>query len=175
MSLHRGRRRWFMFVFGGLCVVGFQGLLAEEPVRQTNVAFSRVDTDQPRKPKKFPTFEVLVPLSPLLDPFEVDSIVVGSGWEVFRGGEAVAKAVAKYVIDLVVLDHTLGTFEVFSIGEGKTKTSPQEGRDDFGFDIPTALFADGFESGDISAWVRFRASIKKKNDETLFSCGQGAP
>ncbi len=57
-------------------------------------------------------------------------------------------------------------------GELETNSS---GRTSFDFELPAELFAEGFESGDVSAWSYTRTdSTKKKGARTQMGCGASA-
>ncbi len=74
-----------------------------------------------------------------------------------------------------MLDNTTGFFDSFRLGDGKFKTG-SDGFDSLEFEIPAPIFADGFESGDVSAWSYTRAdfSNKKKADSAGLSCDIGS-
>lgn len=125
--------------------------------------------------KQFPTFESIVPVPNIVDPFQQDLIPMFCQVEVTREGKGVKKAKGTFETELVVIDNNTGEAESFPIGSGKFKTNSL-GRDSFDFDLPAELFADGFESGDVSAWSYTRTDFtnKKKGNQANVSCGSGS-
>ena len=92
-----------------------------------------------------------------------------------RGQNGVKKVKGDWESELVVRDNNTGQFESFPVGSGTFKSN-REGIAEFDFESPTELFADGFESGDVSAWSYTRADFtnKKKADNAQVQCGKGA-
>ena len=121
--------------------------------------------------KQLPTFESLVPVPGIVDPFEQDVISMFCQIQADREGKGVKKVNGKYETDLIVVNTSTGEAESFSIASGRFKTN-KDGRANFDFDIPADLFADGFESGDVSAWSYTRTDFtnKKKVGGTSVSC-----
>ncbi len=121
---------------------------------------------------QFPTFESIVPVPAIIDPFEEDFIPFFCQIQVDRKGNPVKKAKGTFETDLIVIDNVTGEAETFPIRSGKFKTG-SNGIDTFDFDIPAELFADGFESGDVSAWSYTRSDFtnKKRADNASVSCG----
>lgn len=125
--------------------------------------------------RQFPTFESLVPVPAIVDPFAQDLIPMFCDVQVSREGKGVKKAKGKFEADLIVIDLDTGISQSFPIASGDFKTN-KDGLSSFDFDLPSELFADGFESGDVSAWSYTRTdfSNKKKSDSTSVSCVTGA-
>ena len=124
---------------------------------------------------RFPTIESLAQIPAITDPSKEVTIPVSCNPCAFNKGKPVKNAKGNFTAELIVLDNPTGTFETFDIDSGKFKTTTT-GCDDFTFAIPTELFADGFESGDVSAWSYIRTDFtdKKKNDSASMGCGISA-
>ncbi len=142
---------------------------------QSNFGVTFFDSSPPCPVRDFPTFESIAPIPAILDPFDQDLIPIFCQIQVERRGNGVNKAKGTYTSELIVRDNTTGELETFPLGSGKFKTN-ESGFGDFDFEIPTEIFADGFESGDVSAWSYTRADFtnKKKADRTSVSCNKGA-
>jgi hypothetical protein len=95
--------------------------------------------------------------------------------DVNKNDKGVRKTKGTWTTELIVRDNNTGMLETFPIRSGKFKTN-SDGQDDFDFEIPTELFADGFESGDVSAWSYTRSDFtnKKKADSASVQCGKAA-
>ena len=121
--------------------------------------------------KDFPDLESLVPVPTLIDPIEDDLVGFSCYFAVTKDENPVKKATGKFTSKLVVLDNTTGTFETFDIATSKLKTD-EFGLGEYNFEIPTALFAVGFKSGDTSAWAHTRLDLKTKKmaDTALVGC-----
>lgn len=121
--------------------------------------------------KRIPTLEMVTPIVSILDPFDSAVTKVTCFIITLRGGDPVKKVKGKYNSELIVRDNRTGDFESFEIGSGRFKTN-KEGRAMFDLDIPTAIFADGFESGDVSAWSYTRTDFTngKKLSVTNVDC-----
>ena len=136
-------------------------------------ASAQFDVDPARKPKKFPDLRVTVELPSIFDPGEVDSLFCK-----FQAQElvddslpGVPKVRGRWRSVLQVLDPMTSTFETVKIDSGKFKTG-ETGVDVFLFGIPTDLFPDGFESGDVSVWWSTEFEPKKgpKTTHTTALC-----
>lgn len=125
--------------------------------------------------KQLPTFESLVPVPGFVDPFEQDLIPFFCSVDVFSEGKGVKKAKGKYEVDLVVRDNNTGELESFPVKSGRFKTN-RDGEAQFDFDLPAELFADGFESGDVSAWSYTRTDFtnRKRTDSVVQDCQAGS-
>ena len=124
---------------------------------------------------QFPTFEAVVPVPSTIDPFNQDLLSVFCQVNVTRKGNPVKQAKGTFDSELLVTDPETGLIETFDLGAGKFNTDA-DGHADLQFDIPTELFADGFESGDISVWSHTRTDFtnKKKADNATVQCVQGS-
>jgi hypothetical protein len=129
------------------------------------------ETSPPCPFKEFPTFESIAPIPAIIDPFDQDLIPLFCQIRVKKNGNPVAKAKGTFESTLFVLDNNTGEFETFGLGSGKFKTN-SDGFDEFDFEIPAPIFADGFESGDVSAWSYTRAegTKKKKVEAAQLDC-----
>ena len=128
-------------------------------------------TQPPCPVNQFPTFESIAPIPKVVDPFEEDFVPVFCQIQVSEEGKGVRKAKGRFTADLLVLDNNTGVGESFSIDRGRFRTNNQ-GQDSFDFQIPTEIFADGFESGDVSAWSYTRADFtnRKTANNVSMSC-----
>ena len=132
--------------------------------------------DPPCKLKQFPDLEVLVPIPSIIDPFEEDLVQIFCQVTVQKNNQPVKKARGNFESELVIIDNNTGFTERIPLGDGSFKTNAA-GFDVFDFEIPTPIFADGFESGDVSAWSYTRTSFKKKKkaDTGVVACFAGTP
>ena len=126
-----------------------------------NLGAGFFQTSPPCPLKRFPTLEALATVPLIVDPFEQDIIPLFCQISVSKGGNPVKGAKGNFESALVVIDNETGMVETFSLGDGKFKTN-SDGFAGFDFEIPAPLFADGFESGDVSAWSYTRVDFKKK-------------
>ena len=128
--------------------------------------------DTPCPVNNIPTFESIVPIPPIIDPFEDDFIPVFCQVQVSKNNTGVRKAKGKFTAELLVLDNNTGMTDSFSIDRGRFTTNAS-GFAGFDFEIPTEIFADGFESGDVSAWSYTRADFtnRKNANNTSVQCG----
>ncbi len=145
---------------------------AGETGTQIDVGVAFFAADEPCAFKKFPVFETLAPIPKIIDPFEQDLIPVFCYIQVQRDGQGVRKAGGAYTSELVVIDNNTGMAERFPLKAGNFRTN-SSGLADFDFDLPAELFADGFESGDVSAWSYTRTDFtnRKKADHVRADCG----
>ncbi len=69
-------------------------------------------------------------------------------------------------------DNNTGEIESFPAGSGRFRTN-RDGISSFDFDLPAELFADGFESGDVSAWSYTRTDFtnRKRGSQGQVNCG----
>ena len=153
-----------VFTLVGLLAVS-GGLEAGDSGFQGNLGDSFFQTTSPCPLKEFPTFEAIVPIPNIIDPFDDDIIPLFCQIRAKKKGNPVNKAKGTFSSELYVLHNTTGMFEVIDLGSGKFKTG-EEGIDSFELEIPAPLFADGFESGDVSAWSYTRADFTKKKGDT---------
>ena len=88
-----------------------------------------------------------------------------------KNAKPVKNVKGTFMSELAVIDNNTGEVEMFDLGSGKFQTN-EDGFDTFNFEIPTPIFADGFESGDVSAWSYTRADFtnKKKADNGQMTC-----
>lgn len=128
----------------------------------------------PCKAKDLPTFEAIVPVPAIIDPFEDDIIPVFCQISARRKGKD-ANIKGSHESELVVRDNQTGQLMAFDLDSGKFKTGP-DGVNKFDFEIQAPLFADGFESGDVSAWSYTRVDPKKgqKADNVNVDCNVGS-
>lgn len=142
---------------------------------QTTFGSNFFNSSPPCPLRDFPTFENIAPVPSVFDTDIFDDAFFQCFVDVQKKGKGVNKAKGTFETELIVRHNTTGMFEIFPIDSGKFKTN-DEGFDSFDFDIPTELFADGFESGDTSAWSYTRADFtnKKKADSAAVQCGKGA-
>lgn len=144
---------------------------AGESLFQTTFGNDFFNTDPPCPARNIPTFEAIAPIPSIFDPFEDDLVPVFCQIGAFKKGNGVNKLKGTYTSELVVVDNTTGLTQMFPIDSGKFQTD-ENGFDNFDFEIPTELFADGFESGDVSAWSYTRSDFtkKKKADNARLQC-----
>lgn len=123
--------------------------------------------------KKFPSFENLVPIPSLFDPDIEDSAFLFCQVDLHNGEDGVKKAKGKWQSEIIMRDNLSGDVETFPIDSGRFKTN-SDGFADFDFEIPSELFADGFESGDVSAWSYTRSDFtnRKKASSGSVRCGK---
>lgn len=121
---------------------------------------------------QFPTLETIAPVPAIIDPFEQDFIPMFCQIEVERGENPVKRVKGTYETELIVRDNSSGEIESFPVKSGRFKTNSQ-GRAGFDFELPAELFADGFESGDVSAWSYTRTDFanRKRGNNAAVSCG----
>lgn len=141
---------------------------------QSTFGSSFFSASPPCPVNQFPTLESIVPMPQILDPFEEDLIPMFCQVQVAKGEKPVKKVKGTFFADLIVLDNETGELERFPVKSGRFKTN-RDGISEFDFDLPAEIFADGFESGDVSAWSYTRTSFsnKKKGDRAAVSCGKG--
>ncbi len=170
----RSRRAWFVLVVLGLC--GSVAALAGQNVFQFNAGSSFFNSDKPCPARQIPTFEALIPIPNIFDPFEKDFIPGFCEFSFQKKGRDLKGVKTKTSVRLFVLDNNSGEFEEFDLGTFRTKSN-SEGRSSFDFDIPSEIFADGFESGDVSAWSYTRTDFSgggKKPTDVGGGCGTAA-
>ncbi len=156
-----------LFAFSGAGVAGDNAFF-------DNFGGSFFSADKPCPLKQFPTFESVIPIPSFIDPFEQDLIPVFCQIQVENNGKPTKGARGRYTSELRVLDNNTGEFESFSVGSGKFKTN-SSGSAAFDLEIPAEIFADGFESGDVSAWSYTRTDFtKKKGTFAGQSCDVGS-
>lgn len=87
----------------------------------------------------------------------------------------VKNAKGDFVAELIRQDNRTGMGAVVDSTSGRFKTD-SEGFGTFDFDFPSEIFADGFESGDVSAWSYTRTDFRnrKKADSVSAQCVKGA-
>lgn len=121
--------------------------------------------------KKAPTMETVAPLPAILDPALVPIIKFQCSVQPFVGTDPVKKVRGKYTIELLVRDNETGAFKSFELDSGRFKTNKQ-GQAGFETEIETEIFADGFESGDVSAWGYTRTNFTngKKVESSFVEC-----
>lgn len=140
---------------------------AGDAQEQLNVGLSFASARPPCPVNQFPTLESLVAVPMVTDPFEIEErfIPMFCQVQVDRNGQPVERAKGKFETFLLLLDHVTGSFSQRRIDRGKFATSSQ-GSDSFEFDLPAELFADGFESGDVSAWSYTRTDFRNRKGAT---------
>ena len=133
--------------------------------RGINFASNFFSTDSPCPFGEVLSSEIVTPVPAVIDPFEQDLIPVFCSIQVRKHGNPVANAKGNYTNELIVLDNNTGEVERFPLGGGKFKTN-SNGTANLDFEIPAPMFADGFESGDVSAWSYTRVDPTKKKRVT---------
>lgn len=148
---------------------------AGEILSQSNFGSSFFSASPPCPVKKFPTFESVAPIPAIVDPFAQDLVPIFCQIRVSREGEGVKKAKGNFFSEVVIRDNDTGELEAFPVGSGSFRTN-KDGFAGIDFEIPTDIFADGFESGDVSAWSYTRAdfSNRKRADNTSMQCGKSS-
>lgn len=143
---------------------------------QTTLGASFFFASPPCPVKKFPAFEQLVPIPNVIDPFDDDLVPIFCDVQVSREGERVKNAKGKFESELILLDNDTGMVTRQTVASGTFKTD-KDGQSTLDFDIPTELFADGFESGDVSAWSYTRTDFtnrKRASDASAFCQSLGS-
>ncbi len=142
---------------------------------QDGVGANFFHTSSPCPTRDFPTFEAIAPIPSIIDPFEQDLIPVFCSIQVVKNGNPVQNVRGNFESELVVRDNNTGNLEVFPLDSGRFKTD-SDGFADFDFEIPAPIFADGFESGDVSAWSYTRSDFtkKKKANSANIVCASGS-
>lgn len=106
-----------------------------------------------------------------------ETIEVVCGWFAygrFTGALPIKGVRGRTVSTMFLLDNVTGQFETRVIDAGTFKTGT-DGYAERRFNIPNHIFADGFESGDVSAWVH-TSSIGLNNKKVrAMSQGCGIP
>jgi len=110
--------------------------------------------------KKFPSLESVVPVPSIANPTAQKVITISCRIGAEDGGAPLKGARGNYRAELVVIDRGTGMSDVFPLQSGPFRTK-RNGVARFRFDIPSAIFSDGFESGDVSAWSYARTDFKK--------------
>ena len=171
MSTHP--RRVFVSVLTLVLFAGAAG--AGDSVSQSTFGANFFSSSTPCKAKDLPDLEVIAPVPAIVDPFEDDIIPVFCNVWAQKKGNPVNNFRADFTSELVVVDHNTGMAEVFDIDSGSFKTN-SDGFANLEFELPAPIFADGFESGDVSAWSYTRIDPKKKKRVTDVSveCGKNA-
>jgi hypothetical protein len=142
---------------------------------QTNIGAAFQQSSPPCRANEFPPFESLVPIPNVIDPFAQQMVFFSCFVDARKNGNGVKKVKGVFETDLIVLDNLTGETDRFPVGSGKFKTN-SDGQALFDFEFPTEIFADGFESGDVSAWSYTRTDFtnKKKVDNAGLQCGKSA-
>lgn len=91
----------------------------------------------------------------LIDTYRTERVKVLSVWSMLHDDD---------------FDRRTGVAEVFSVKKGRFNTDA-EGLAEFDFEIPAPIFADGFESGDVSAWSYTRADFSKNQPKRRGTSG----
>jgi hypothetical protein len=138
---------------------------------QTNIGESFFKAGTLSPVKKFPTSELLVPVPSIFDPSEEDSILILCQVQVFKLTTGVQNARGRFRAELVLIDNRTGQAERFFVAGGRFKTSRQ-GTTSFNFKLLAERIADGFGSGDVSAWLYTRIDFtnRKRATDTFFQC-----
>ncbi len=149
--------------------------MAGDFLSQSGIGATFFNASPPCPAKRMPTFESVVPIPGLFDPFDLQFANFACFVDVREGGEGVKGVKGKYTTQLIVRDNNTGDLDTFDIDSGTFKTN-RDGQDVFDFDIPAEIFADGFESGDVSAWSYTRSDFtnKKKVESTAVQCVKSA-
>lgn len=157
----------------GLLVLGAPAVDAGDIRSQSASGNTFFNASPPCPVKQFPTFESIAPIPGIVDPFEDDVIPFFCQIRVDKRPNVPRKnAKGMYTTEVVVRNNNTGSVQSFPVDSGRFKTNAN-GFDSFDFEIPTEIFADGFESGDVSAWSYTRADFtnKKKASGGSLNCG----
>ena len=124
--------------------------------------------------KRVPTFEAVVPVpsfESFVNPFEEGDFRIFCQVNTLRKGKGAKKVKGNWQAELVILDNVTGDVDRVFVQSGFF-TTKKTGTDDFDFDLPDELFADGFESGDVSAWSYTRTNFtnQKRVDSARLTC-----
>jgi len=111
--------------------------------------------------KKLPTLESVVPVPSIADPSSRSTVRLSCRVRAERGGSPVKGARGNYRAEMLVVDRGTGLSQVFPIASGVFRTKANGSRR-FDLAMPTAIFADGFESGDVAAWAYTRTNFSGK-------------
>ncbi|MCP4200844.1 MAG: hypothetical protein GY769_02790 [bacterium] len=123
-------------------------------------------SDEPSLLRKFPTLESVVPVPSIADVSGRTVIPISCRVRAEDSGGPVKGARGTYRAELLVLDRGTGMSEIFPLKSGTFRTKTN-GVSRFKIEIPTAIFAGGFESGGVSAWSYARTAFKKKTKGTF--------
>jgi len=148
---------------------------AGDSFSQTRFGSDFFQVSPPCPVKQFPTFETIAPVPAIFDTDVLSSAVFQCFVDVSKNNRGRKKAKGTWTTELIVRDNNTGELETFDIASGRFKTD-SNGQDEFDFEIPAPIFADGFESGDVSAWSYTRSDFtnKKKADRAIVQCGKAA-
>ena len=145
----------------------FSGGLGYADVR-SQVGSGSVQTDKLKKPKKHDHL-----LSSIAIPQDFDR-TMHLGYTCIFGSDRIdddgnfhgAKNVkGNWQTRVYVLDHLTSSFQIFDLDSGTFKTAGDFASDFIHLNLPpailSAIFVDGFESGDTSAWFVTDVQLKK--------------
>ena len=159
-----------------LAVLFAGAMLVIVPAREVEAGIldSRGDTSffsgEVRPLADFPALESVVPMPLNINPFNRRRVRQSCTVQVVRRNAPLKSARGEYVSHLVLMDHRAGTFKSIELSAGKLKTDPG-GEARLEFDIATDLFAEGFKSGNVSAWSHTRLEfIKRKGSFAFLRC-----
>ena len=140
---------------------------------QSNVGSSVFVVSPPHPAKQLPTFEVVTPIPEIVDLAVQDFVPISCRVHVEKAGNGLKGIKGSYTSHLIVRDNMTGELDAFPVDSGGFKTN-KRGIATFALDMPTQLFADGFESGDVSAWSYTRGNFKKRKrvDNASVQCDQ---
>ena len=159
----------------GVVLLLTSGAAVAQPVFYAANGFAEHLEMSPNKVRKFPELTAIQPIPPTVEASAIEAWSVGCGTFVRQDDEAgfsgVKRAKVTHQATLYTLDIEDGTFEAFDLGS-KTVKSDADGNVGSLFEIPAALFADGFESGDTLVWVVATARFKggKKANGANLAC-----
>ncbi len=155
-----------------LALAWTSSLHAGDGVFAANFGTTTLNTGTSCPVKQFPTFESIAPIPGSFPPPLSDFLPVFCTLQVTRDQQGVKKAKGTYTAQLLVRDNETGLVETHDIDSGTFRTG-RGGFADWQIEIPPDLiFADGFESGNTSAWSYTRTdfSNKKKANNVALSC-----
>jgi len=151
-----------LLVFGVIVLAESHEAVAQ-PAYLAN-GFAEYHDNSRVKVRRFPDLIAIQPIPSTVDPFAIEtwplSCITFVRLDDETGGfSGVKGAKVTHEATLYTLNSQEGTFQAFDLGSKKIK-SDAGGRVHSFFEIPAALFADGFESGDTIAWVVATARFK---------------
>ena len=116
---------------------------------------------------QFPGFSMFMVVPVNLVPAEQPSTEVVCNVNVQRNDRPVKNAKGVWRGGVMVRDNATGVVESTIVANGRFKTA-EGGEKVFRFQIPVEVFADGFESGDVSAWSYVEGEFTNRKKATFF-------
>lgn len=126
--------------------------------------FTSFESSRLTKPKRVGVLRSVVEIPPDVDATSfVDYLCVYSAHDAPQGGQ-LPNVKATYQSEVYIVDHRVGTFETYPLDSGVMRTT-QLGFVRASIEIPEAvkaeIFTDGFESGDVAAFLVTHATPRK--------------